>query len=120
MFDLPTFDDLAPVLLRGLDNDEAMSAFQLLVIAGYRIISSEKLDALAEEVEQAVERYAAVRHAYAVEAQARAAAEARLAAIEAAGHEVLHSIQRGHEHEVNEAVDALSLALGDSNWCYRP
>lgn len=45
--DLPTFDEIGPVLMRGLDEDEAMSAFQLLIVAGYRIIAASKLEALA-------------------------------------------------------------------------
>lgn len=51
MLDLPTFDDLAPILLRTLDDDDAMSAFQLLVAAGYRIIRSERLDEAADALE---------------------------------------------------------------------
>ncbi len=52
---LPTLDDLSPLLLQVLDEDEAMSAFQVLTQGGYRIVTAAALAVLEKQAEDAQE-----------------------------------------------------------------
>ncbi len=52
---LPDLDEVGPVLCEVLDEDEAMSAFQVLAAHGYQIVVGDDLTALLAELEAAIQ-----------------------------------------------------------------
>jgi hypothetical protein len=96
---LPDLDEIGPVLLEVLDEDDAMSAFQVLVARGYRIISAAALVRLGEraaEDQRKIDAYDAARAQVKTEGNSRAYYVLRAEAAEA---EVVRLGERARQAE---------------------
>ncbi len=113
---LPTLDDLAPLLLQVLDEDEAMSAFQVLTGGGYRIVTAAALAALEKQAGERISRESGMALVEEAKRWERIAEDARAELANERDQVIREIAARDHWRKRHDEQEARAMRAEEALW----